>query len=329
MRRRDSWPGELFLGGWRRVVMASATVLVLATGCAKSAGDWNQPPDPVDMASADPGQQADLSAAADLATGAVDLATGAVDQSLPGDLATPDLAKVTNCVIVPQSGCPAGLKCTTRDAKTTQCDPPGPDGRGQICTTTNDVDSCVTSTACIDEGMGKSQCRQFCRSDADCGARSYCMFNLDQAGNFKVCSQPCNAIYPGNAGCATGLGCCDGSPSCADGFICENMDCVPCGQAAGQPCCGEGSEDQCREGLLCNGQACEACGDIGLQCCANDTCPEEGNCMNGTCQGGAASTTAPAPTMGSGGLVLTAILLLGIGAFRTHRSKRSRNAIAD
>ena len=243
MRRRDSWPGELFLGGWRRVAMASAAALALATGCAKSAGDWNQPPDPVDMASADPGQQADLSAAADLATGAVDLATGAVDQSLPGDLATPDMAKVINCVIVPQSGCPTGLKCTTRDAKTTQCDPPGPDGRGQICTTTNDVDSCVTGTACIDEGMGKSQCRQFCRSDADCGARSYCMFNLDQAGNFKVCSQPCNAIYPGNAGCATGLGCYVNAS--------ERTDCKAPGTAGdNQPCT---KSADCKPGMACYG----------------------------------------------------------------------------
>jgi len=195
-------------------------------------------------------------------------------------------------------------------------------GAGPTCGGPNQFccpgDQCQSGLACVEAMGGGTQCVPCGGTDGPC-----CVGGTPCTGQGLACVDgTCKTCG------ATGLGCCDSTPSCAEGYICQNMDCARCGQEAGQPCCGEGSEDQCREGLLCNGQLCKACGDIGLQCCANDTCPEDGMCINGTCHAGPASATAPAPTMGSAGLALTAMFLVGIGAFRTRRSKRglrSRN----
>lgn len=226
------------------LAQAPLALLLLLGACAKSAGDWNQPPDtPMDLSASD----VDLAQAGapDMATGGNgDMANGGVID-MTADLTTPpDLAKITNCVILPQSGCPAGQKCTTNRAATgTVCDPEGPNTRGQACTTANMEDSCAKLLTCIDEGRGKTQCRQFCASDADCGPRAYCQYKLDAAGTYKICSNACNAIYPGAVGCQGGLGCYVAAT--------EHTDCKAPGTAGDNQPCNTGTD--CKAGMVCYG----------------------------------------------------------------------------
>lgn len=179
-------------------------------------------------------------------------------------------------------------------------------GQDQFCC---QFDTCEAGLACVPAMGGGSVC-------VPCGAfgEPCCGGECDNAGLACV-----NDICDDCGG--LGLDCCDGTPSCAEDLICDGMDCVQCGQEAGQPCCGDGSEDQCREGLLCDGTVCEACGSIGLQCCDNDTCPDEGTCIEGTCQSNIPPLSSPAPTMGGTGLALTGILLAAIGLFRLSRRR--------
>lgn len=163
----------------------------------------------------------------------------------PDLLEPPDLRPITGCSVVPQAGCPSGQKCTTRDAMTTICDPAGMSLRGQSCTVAAGVDSCSAGNVCIDEGGGLSQCRAFCRTSMDCGdPRSFCDFPLGAPMAFRVCTQPCNAIYPG-VGCSAGLAC------VAYGL--ERTDCQAPGPSdAGQPC---SSIRDCKGGMACVGPA--------------------------------------------------------------------------
>jgi hypothetical protein len=141
--------------------------------------------------------------------------------------------------------------------------------------------------------------------DDDCGKGLACIN--------EVCTDECGAPT---------LGCCDGTPACAEGFICSGQDCAACGQEAGQPCCDENSEDECREGLLCDASLCESCGEIGIQCCANATCPGDGTCINGTCEG-AAAIGSTAPTMGGIGMATMAVFLTAIGALGMRRRRKA------
>lgn len=268
-------PRSALLCATRGLLLAAAGLL--AASCARS--DLDSPGDP----RFPPGATPDLAGAAeteDLSAmvGAADLAqAGAPDlsQSLPPDLASSgprdlaqapaDLAKITGCRVVPQSGCPAGQKCTTENGSTSVCDPAGPDARGDACTTTAGVDSCAAGSVCIDEGKGQTQCRAFCVYDSDCGARSQCAY--DVGTRFSVCSQACNPIYPG-AGCHAGLGC--------YAFADEHTDCLPAGTSTrAAPCT---SKLDCQGGMVCYGplgasQCRRVCrkGDSSA-CSGGDTC---------------------------------------------------------
>jgi hypothetical protein len=190
----------------------------------------------------------------------------ASDMRAPDDLRMPgpDLRPITGCTEAPQPpvlGCPAGMKCTTHDSMTTICDPNGTSLRGAPCTVTGVVDSCVAGSLCIDEGGSKSQCRAFCKTDAHCGANSYCDFTV---GSFKVCTQACNALPPGTAGCQGGLGCVV--------YGREHTDCQNPGMSdAGQPCA---SVRDCKGGMACIG--------VGAALCRR-TCRKG---MNGDCPAG-------------------------------------------
>jgi hypothetical protein len=181
-------------------------------------------------------------------------------------------------------------------------------GQGENCCP---GDSCESGLACQPSGGG-SEC-------VPCGefGQPCCGGECDNAGLACVDGTCDDCGGPG-------LGCCAGEPECAEEFICSGMDCVQCGQEAGQPCCDEGSEDECREGLLCDAAICEACGDIGLQCCAGDTCPEDGTCVSGTCQGDAAPAVIGAPAISGIGLALMAIAIVTVGVFGVRRRRAAR-----
>ncbi len=193
--------------------------------------DLSQEPDfsigATDLRSADLRVPADLSSAGDLA--------GPVDLAQP-----PDMAKITNCVLIPQSGCPAGNKCTTHDAASTLCDPSGTVPRGNTCATVAQVDNCVAGAFCTDEGGGIGQCRGFCNKDGDCGFQSYCDFTLGMPMKFHVCTQPCTATYPGS-GCTTGLGC--------TVYGDEHTNCIVPGPVGETGACSKITD--CKSGLAC------------------------------------------------------------------------------
>lgn len=210
-----------------RAVLAAALLWASAAlpACAPSA------PGPVENLPPGPGFYQDL---------------GSLPQPGPADLGsggTADLAPITGCQIPNQYGCPAGMKCTTHDAVTTICDPSGTTPRGEKCTRTAGVDSCVAGTACSDEGGGYSQCRQFCTGDGQCGTKSFCERALG-TGGIKMCTEPCTALYPG-AGCRGGLGC--------YAYEDQHTDCRSPGAAGeGQPCY---YPQDCQPGMACLGPA--------------------------------------------------------------------------
>jgi hypothetical protein len=193
---------------------------------------------------------------------------------------------------------PAAAQCGGQD---------GCGGQDEFCCP---GDCCKTADlACVPAMGGGSKC-------VPCGADSQPCCDGECANSGLACVGGTCGTCGG-----PGLDCCPGSPSCAENSICSGTECIQCGQEAGQPCCDDNSEDECREGLLCSGSLCEACGNIGLQCCANDTCPENGTCINGTCQSSPTQAGGAAPAMSSAGLVLIAILLVGIGAFGVRRRR--------
>lgn len=209
----------------------------------------------------------DLSSSRDLAM--------SMDLAMPNDLATPmdlsmpaDLKPITGCSLVPQGGCPAGQKCTTHDGTTTICDPNGMSMRGAACTTMGDVDSCLASNICIDEGMMQTQCRAFCNTDAQCGPNSYCDLVLGGGATFKLCTQACtNATYPGTmGGCRAGLSCrifgqerhdCGAAGGGGNGAACTSAF----GCQAGLTCINSKCRRVCKKGdnTACNGLASYSC----------------------------------------------------------------------
>lgn len=172
----------------------------------------------------------------------------------------PDLMAVM-CQLVPQAGCPAGLKCTTRDAVTTLCDPNGNLNRGELCVRREGADDCYAGNACVANGNGTGMCRTFCRTDLDCGSRRYCELPLGTNG-LVMCTQDCNAL---GAGCPSGLGC--------YAYGREHTDCRAAGtKAEGQPCV---RPEECQPGMACLGPAGgESCRKLCLR-------GNNGNCRNG------------------------------------------------
>lgn len=153
---------------------------------------------------------------------------------------TADLAGVA-CQLVPQTGCVASQKCTTHDAVTTLCDPDGNVNRGERCTVQASVDTCYAGNACANAGGGIGLCRTFCRTDGDCGTRSYCELPLGTAG-VRLCTQSCNAL---GAGCPPGLACYP--------YDAEHTDCRLAGTALeGQPC---SRPEDCQASMACLGPA--------------------------------------------------------------------------
>lgn len=155
--------------------------------------------------------------------------------------ATSDLAMQVMCQLVPQSGCLATQKCTSHDAATTLCDPNGSVNRGERCMTTDGVDNCYAGNACANQGNNIGLCRAWCRSDVDCGTRSYCELPLGTAG-MRLCTQPCNVF---GAGCPSGLAC--------YAYNTEHTDCrLPGTKAEGQACV---RAEDCMAGMTCLGPA--------------------------------------------------------------------------
>ena len=160
----------------------------------------------------------------------------------PVDLASADQTPAM-CQLVPQAGCAAGNKCSTHDLVTTLCDPDGSVDRGQRCMVQNMIDNCFAGNACTNAGNSIGICRTFCRTDNDCGTRSFCELALG-TGGIRVCTQACNALGA-TAGCPTGLSC--------YAYNNEHTDCRLTGTTAeAQPCVR--SED-CRPGMACLGPA--------------------------------------------------------------------------
>lgn len=158
----------------------------------------------------------------------------------------PDLAGVAPCVTAPQSGCAAGNKCSTYDYMTTACAPDGQAARGATCTRT--PDSCRAGGLCVEEAAAMpgapaiNACRQFCATDAQCGAGSYCLIPL--AGSLRLCTQACDPTT--TASCGAGLGCYL--------FGSEQSDCAVVGKAPLGGACTSFAD--CQAGLLCSGGKC-------------------------------------------------------------------------
>lgn len=170
---------------------------------------------------------------------------------------------VTMCQLVPQAGCPAGLKCTSHDAVTTVCDPNGTNNRGELCTTREGVDSCYAGFGCAAASTKIGICRAYCRTDANCGNRSYCELPLGTSGIY-LCTEPCN---PFGAGCAAGLDC--------FAYDQEHTDCRIAGtKGEGQACA---RPEDCQKGMACLGPAGgEACRFLCLR--ASPSCPNLKSC---------------------------------------------------
>jgi len=182
------------------------------------------------------------------------------------DLMTPMDLRRTGCNLVPQNGCMPTEKCTTHDAATTLCDPNGIINRGERCMTQDGIDNCFAGNACTNQGNTIGMCRSFCRTDGDCGTRSYCEIPLGTAG-IRVCTQPCNAL--GNtAGCPSGLACyayftehtdCRLPGNKTEAALCARLeDCLP-----GMACLGPGGAERCRK--LCDRTTGAGC-SVGQTC---------------------------------------------------------------
>jgi hypothetical protein len=194
------------------------------------------------------------------------------DAGVPEDLTLPsqDLA-VPMCQITPQGGCAPGFKCTSRDGVSTVCDPDGNTARGLICTRREGVDSCYAGNACVQTDASGSSgigiCRAFCRTDTECGNRSYCEIQLAGTTGYRVCTQFCNAL---GAGCPSPLGCYV--------FEREHTDCRTAGtRGVGQPCF---LSTDCQPGHACLGPAgAGACYRL-CRFRTNGDCPNFQRCLD-------------------------------------------------
>jgi hypothetical protein len=80
--------------------------------------------------------------------------------------------------------------------------------------------------------------------------------------------------------------------ACNDDLRCVDGTCVACGDL-GETCCAIAGGDQhvCNSGVACDdfvdayGTCTDTCGSPGLACCDYDTCPNGGDCIDGTCSG--------------------------------------------
>ena len=136
-------------------------MLVLVAGCAKpglvqrgDAGSGGN--DLAGGGGQDSGATDDLSTPYDLA--GRDFAGADLTSTTPNDLAG-------QCVLLPQSGCGAGEKCTY-DGTGNTCVSNGNVATGGLCGA-GGSDNCVAGDECVSSGGGTiSDCRQFCTGDA-------------------------------------------------------------------------------------------------------------------------------------------------------------------
>lgn len=180
-------------------------------------------------------------------------------------LPVPDLT-ITMCQLRPQGGCPAGFKCTTHDAVTTLCDPDGTNNLGERCTQRESVDSCYAGGVCTLAAPMIGLCRAFCRTDSDCGTKSYCELPLGSMG-IRVCTLPCNP-FGTTAGCPSATSC--------YAYGREHTDCRSVGTVAtGQPCL---RPEECQPGNSCIGAsgACRKLCRRGI----NTDCPNLQRCYD-------------------------------------------------
>lgn len=222
--------------------------VLAASGCAQSAPTGPEPPGNPRMMG-DPNMMP-LPSPPDLS--GIDLAS-----STP----RPDMAGAPACRVWPQSGCPAGNKCTTIDYSSTVCDVDGQAPRGASCT--QGPDSCKAGSLCYrDPTNSATQCRQFCGTDADCGPGTDCLIDLNAGRTLKVCTQACDPLNMG---------------SCASGHACylygaEHSDCVAAGTKALNATCSN-FFDECMAGLTCIAGRCrQVCKRTGGNCGAGLVC---------------------------------------------------------
>ena len=175
--------------------------------------------------------------------------------------------------IVCGNGRNCALICDSQDRAKLVCVAPGLKNPGDLC---NDLSDCVPGAECFQfacAGTSVKTCRQFCNTDADCGAGSVCNLDIScpaSATRARVCTRACNPTGEATQGCVPGLRC----------FVYagEITDCA-CSPASrisgvGQPCT---EEDDCLPGLTCVDQAgqktCRAlCMLVSPLCPSGTTC---------------------------------------------------------
>ncbi|MGM0596720.1 MAG: DUF4215 domain-containing protein [Myxococcota bacterium] len=119
-----------------------------------------------------------------------------------------------DCVIVPQSGCPSGEKCTVDTATSNRCISAG---------TGSEMDECASDSDCAEgltcAGLGAiGVCRRFCRGpnatydSGDCisSAGSICKYQVEDGSGTVVpstylCTAPCDVVNA--TGCPAGYAC--------------------------------------------------------------------------------------------------------------------------
>jgi large repetitive protein len=153
----------------------------------------------------------------------------------------------TACVIVPQSGCPAGDACDfANDNGDTECRDVSANGTADS--------RCAVDTACAvgftcvgdPDAPNVAWCDRFCTSDSQCGADARCVIDLVDANGdplpVRVCSNACDIAS--QTGCPQGLGCLGRESSTGDFTTCQIMGT----KLDGQTCA---SSTDCLPGSLC------------------------------------------------------------------------------
>ena len=182
--------------------------------------------------------------------------------------------------------CPSPQVCTSGTCCTPNCAGPncGPDGCGGTC------GSCALNIVCCNGSC--------CAADNEVCCNDTCVARGDLCSNTggTVCCDPTTTCC--NGSCVTTSTLCGsgGATCCSSGTVCQNGNCVACGDI-GQPCCTGGTcpsiGTDCCNGICCgraaphccNGACEECCSDTNCTggVCCNGTCCASGICCNGTC----------------------------------------------